>query len=166
MIWADIDEFCKYINSRRVNDEMPLAVIATCGGFDPVHVGHVRCFRESSRMKLNFDNAIFVIIANGDEFLKNKKDFVFMPEAERMEILHEIKGVDHVVKWYDGTQNCIGAIEKIRPTIFTKGGDRSDRVKIPEADICDKVMCKIELGVGGSEKVQSSSWLTSKDIND
>ena len=113
-------------------------------------------------MKLGFDNPVFVVIANGDGFLKNKKDFVFMPEQERMEILHEIKGVDHVVSWYDGTQHCVGAIEKIRPTIFTKGGDRSSRDKIPEADACDKVHCKIVFGVGGNEKVQSSSWLAPK----
>ena len=113
-------------------------------------------------LKYDFPNAIFVVIANGDEFLKNKKGFVFMPEAERMEVLNEIKGVDHVVRWYDGTQNCIGAIEKIKPNVFTKGGDRSSRDKIPEADVCDKVGCKIEFGVGGSDKPQSSSWLTSK----
>ena len=83
-------------------------------------------------------------------------------EPERMEILHEFKGVDHVVKWYDGTQNCIGALRKIRPNIFTKGGDRSSRDRIPEADVCDEVGCKIMFGVGGKEKAQSSSWLTSK----
>jgi len=162
MIWNDIDEFVKYLDERRVNDEMPLAVVTTCGGFDPVHVGHIRCFKESSSLKFKFENAIFVIIANGDGFLKAKKDFIFMPEEERMEILHEIKGVDHVVHWYDGTQNCIGALRKIRPTIFTKGGDRSSRDRIPEADVCDEVNCKIMFGVGGNEKAQSSSWLTSK----
>ena len=165
MIWYNIDKFAKYLNDRRVNDEMPLAVIATCGGFDPVHVGHIRCFKESAHLKYKFDNAIFVVIANGDEFLKTKKGSVFMPENERMEILHEIKGIDHVVLWYDGTQNCVGAIEKIHPTIFTKGGDRSSRDRIPEADICDKIMCKIMYGVGGSEKVQSSSWLTDGSKN-
>ena len=79
-----------------------------------------------------------------------------------MEILSSIKGVDHVVRWYDGTQNCTGAIEKIKPTVFTKGGDRSSRDRLPEADMCDKVGCKILYGVGGKDKPQSSSWLTSK----
>ncbi len=162
MIWEDIDEFVDYLNHKRVNDEMPLGVVVTCGGFDPVHVGHVRCFNESSKLKYQYENAVFVIVANGDGFLQTKKGFVFMPEAERMEILHEFKGVDHVVKWYDGTQNCIGALRKIRPNIFTKGGDRSSRDRIPEADVCDEVGCQIMFGVGGKEKAQSSSWLTSK----
>ncbi len=158
-VWNNFEEFSNYINHRRANDNMPLGIIMTCGGFDPVHVGHVRCIQESSYLKRDYPSAVLVVIANADEFLMNKKGYVFMPEAERMEVLHAIKGVDHVVKWYDGTQNCIGAIEKINPNIFTKGGDRSSRDKIPEADICDKIGCKIKFGVGGSDKPQSSSWL-------
>jgi len=161
-IWSNIDSLATNINYRRLNDDLPLGVILTCGGFDPLHVGHVRCLKESALIKKKYPSSVFIVIVNGDEFLKNKKDFVFMPERERMEIIDAIRGVDHVVKWYDGTQNCIGAIEKIRPNIFTKGGDRSSRDKIPEADICDQLGCEILYGVGGSDKPQSSSWLTEK----
>jgi len=163
VLFYEIEKFSNFLKEKRSKNP-DLKVIATCGGFDPVHVGHVRCFEETASLKKQFDNCIFVIIANGDGFLNSKKGFVFMPEPERMEILHAFKGVDHVVKWYDGSQNCIGAIEKIKPDIFTKGGDRSARDRIPEADICDQVGCKIIYGVGGSDKVQSSSWLT-KDHN-
>ena len=161
-IWEDINKLAEMLQYRRLNDDLPLGIILTCGGFDPLHVGHARCLIESAEMKNRYPNAVFIVVANGDEFLKNKKGFVFMPEKERMEILHSIKGVDHVVRWYDGTQNCIGAIEKLSPNIFTKGGDRSSRDAIPEADICDKISCDIVYGVGGTEKVQSSSWLTAK----
>lgn len=161
MIFQNIDDFVSHVSTEKYS--IPnLKIITTCGGFDPVHVGHVRCFMETAKLKSRFKNSIFVIIANGDGFLKTKKGFVFMPQTERLEILHSFKGVDHVVAWYDGTQNCIGAIEKIRPNIFTKGGDRSARDKIPEADVCDEVGCEIIYGVGGSEKIQSSSWLTSE----
>ena len=134
----------------------------TSGGFDPVHVGHVRCIIESADISKKLDDSTFVVVANADEFLLSKKGFIFMPETERMEILQAIKGVDHVVKWYDGTQTCIGAIERLGPTFFTKGGDRSSRDRIPEADICDAIGCKILYGIGGKDKVQSSSWLTSE----
>ncbi len=154
MIWNDIDKFCEWLNLYKTEYDK---ILTTCGGFDPMHVGHVRCLTDTARMKSPRD--IFVVIANGDGFLKTKKGYVFMPEPERMEILHSIKGVDHVVLWYDGTQNCVGAIEKIAPDIFTKGGDRSSRERIPEADACDQVDCKIIFGVGGSDKPQSSSWL-------
>lgn len=161
-VWDNIDDFVSYASNRRMNDDLPLGIILTCGGFDPLHVGHVKCLVESASLKGDYPSAIFVVVVNGDEFLKNKKGFVFMPEQERMEIIDAIQGVDHVVRWYDGTQNCIGAIEKILPNVFTKGGDRSDRDKIPEADICDIVGCKIMFGVGGKDKPQSSSWLTDK----
>ena len=165
-VWENIDDFVEYLNNRRIDDDIPLGVITTCGGFDPIHVGHVRCFQESSKLKYDrFPNAIFVVIANGDGFLNEKKGFAFMPEQERMEILSSISGVDHVVKWYDGTQNCIGAIEKIKPNIFTKGGDRSSKDKIPEAEICEKIGCEILYGIGGTDKPQSSSWLTDKIKN-
>ena len=154
MIWTDIDKFCEWLGNARGQS----LVYSTCGGFDPIHVGHVRCLIETSKMKSKHDD-IFVVIANGDGFLNAKKGYVFMPEHERMEILASIKGVDHVVLWYDGTQNCIGAIEKIKPDVFTKGGDRSSRDRIPEADICDEVGCQIRFGVGGNDKPQSSSWL-------
>ena len=159
MIWNNIDDLVDHLNYRRVNDEIPLGIVTTCGGFDPIHVGHIRCLKESAKIKYEFPNSVFVVIANGDGFLKTKKNFVFMPQAERMEILDAIESVDHVVSWYDGTQNCVGAIRKISPNIFTKGGDRSSRDRIPEADVCDEVGCRIVFGVGGSDKPQSSSWL-------
>ena len=156
MIWSDIDKFCEWFQESRGTSKG----YTTCGGFDPIHVGHVRCLSGTAGMKP--ENEIFVVIANGDGFLKSKKGYVFMPEPERMEILHSLKGVDHVVLWYDGTQNCIGAIEKIKPDVFTKGGDRSSRSRIPEADMCDQVGCEIVFGVGGTDKPQSSSWLVEK----
>lgn len=161
-LWEDIDKLADHLMHRRMTDDLPLGIILTCGGFDPLHVGHARCIIESAAMKNKYPSAVLVVVANGDEFLQKKKGFVFMPEKERMEILHSIKGVDHVVRWYDGTQNCIGAIGKLSPNIFTKGGDRSSRDVIPEADICDEIGCSIVYGVGGTEKVQSSSWLTTK----
>ena len=154
MIWDDINKFSTWLEETR---ESHGRILTTCGGFDPIHVGHVRCLRDTADMKE--ENDLFVVIANGDGFLKTKKGYVFMPEPERMERLHSLKGVDHVVLWYDGTQNCIGAIEKIKPNVFTKGGDRSSRSRIPEADMCDQVGCEIIFGVGGSDKPQSSSWL-------
>lgn len=163
MIFHDMNEFVDYLEAQRKSNPN-LKVVTTCGGFDPVHVGHVRCFSETAQLKDRFEqDCLFVIVANGDGFLNTKKGFVFMPEPERMEILQAFKGVDHVVSWYDGTQNCVGAIEKIKPNIFTKGGDRSARDRIPEADMCDQVGCEIIYGVGGSDKVQSSSWLTDKE---
>ena len=43
-----------------------------------------------------------------------------------MEIIAGIEGVDFVVSWDDGGQTVTGAIEKLKPNFFTKGGDRTD----------------------------------------
>ncbi len=152
--FKDIEEFSKLIHSVRKNKP----VYCTSGGFDPIHIGHVRCFLETAAMAKK-DDGLFVVIANNDDFLVRKKGKPFMPQEERLEILSSIKGVDYVVLWGDDTQTSSGAIEKIKPNYFTKGGDRDDKSKIPEADICEKIGCKIIFGVGGG-KVQSSSWLT------
>ena len=158
--FKDIKEFSKLIQSVRNNKP----VYCTSGGFDPVHIGHVRCFLETAAMAKK-DDGIFVIIANNDDFLIRKKGKPFMPQEERLEILSSIKGVDYVVLWGDDTQTSSGAIEMIKPNYFTKGGDRDSMAKIPESDICDKVGCQIIFGVGGG-KVQSSSWLTKGQEDD
>ena len=158
--FKDIKKFSTFFESVRGDSK----VYCTSGGFDPIHIGHVRCFVETAKMAKN-DKGIFVVIANNDDFLKRKKGKPFMPQEERLEILSAIKGVDYVVLWGDDTQTSSGAIEIIKPDYFTKGGDRDEVSKIPESDICEKVGCEIIFGVGGG-KIQSSSWLTSGLDND
>ena len=123
------------------------------GGFDPVHVGHLRMFKDAKKMA---DKV--VVLLNNDEWLIKKKGKPFMKEEERAEIISGLRGVDAVVIWDDGTQNCIGAIELLRPSLFTKGGDRAAPEDIAEWDVCNEVGCRVQFNVGGG-KIQSSSWL-------
>ena len=131
--------------------------VVTSGGFDPMHVGHLRCLQNSAEIARQ-NKVQLVVIVNGDGFLHRKKGFAFMPEAERAEIIAGIAGVDAVVLWDDGTQFVTGALEILRPIIFTKGGDRDSAANVPEFDLCEKIGCKVMFGVGGG-KVQSSSDL-------
>ncbi len=132
-------------------------IVATSGGFDPLHIGHVRCIQAASDLK---EDGVLVVIVNDDGFLMRKKGFAFMPFEERAEIIAALAGVDYVVGWDDGSQFVSGALEILRPDIFAKGGDRSDPDKVPEFAVCQKINCEIRFGVGGREKVQSSSDLT------
>jgi cytidyltransferase-like protein len=132
-------------------------IYMTSGGFDPLHVGHLRCLQHTAELAEK-NNGKVVVLVNGDQFLVEKKGKPFMNAKERLEIVAGIGGVDLAVEWYDGTQTVIGAIELFKPNYFTKGGDRNDPEMIPEWDTCEKVGCGIILGVGG-EKVQSSSSL-------
>jgi D-beta-D-heptose 7-phosphate kinase/D-beta-D-heptose 1-phosphate adenosyltransferase len=135
-------------------------VWATSGGFDPMHVGHLRCLLETASLA-SPEDGITVAIVNSDGFLHRKKGYAFMPLEERMEIINGVKGVDYVVPWDDGSQTVVGAIEKLRPNYFTKGGDRDSSGNVPEFDLCEKIGCYVIFGVGGG-KIQSSSELVAK----
>lgn len=133
-------------------------IIATSGGFDPLHVGHLRCIQESALLA-DRSNGKLVVIVNGDGFLIRKKGKPFMSHAERMEIIAGLRGVNYVLGWDDGSQTVTGALEIIKPDFFTKGGDRSEAGVVPEFELCNAIGCKVIFGVGGKEKVQSSSDL-------
>lgn len=136
----------------------PDPIVTTSGGFDPLHVGHLRCIQETVKIARE-KGGISVIIVNGDGFLTRKKGRPFMDHDERMEIVKGVEGVDYVVGWDDGSQTVTGCIEVLKPAIFTKGGDRSDPSRVPESEVCNKIGCKIIFGVGGTDKSQSSSDL-------
>jgi len=144
-------------------------IYMTSGGFDPIHIGHIRCLKGTFQRASNSSihpwqmKGLVVVVVNADSFLIRKKGYAFMPLAERMEIVNAIEGVDFVVPWEtDGDQTVCGAIEILKPSYFTKGGDRFDASTIPEWDICQKINCEIITGVGAGGKVQSSSELISR----
>jgi D-beta-D-heptose 7-phosphate kinase/D-beta-D-heptose 1-phosphate adenosyltransferase len=132
-------------------------IYMTSGGFDPLHIGHLRCILQTVELAKK-EEAKTIIVVNGDGFLTRKKGKPFMNELERAEIISGIRGVDAAVLWDDGSQTVVGAIEKLKPAAFTKGGDRAVPEDIPEWEICEKIDCEVIFNVGG-EKIQSSSWL-------
>jgi len=148
MIYTDIYALAKNL------DNANRTIIATSGGFDPIHIGHVRCLTESKTRS----DEILVVIVNGDDFLTRKKGKPFMPFDERIEIIRALRCVDFAIGWDDGSQTVSGALEILKPHVFTKGGDRDSALVVPEAEICAKIGCTIRYGVGGS-KIQSSSNL-------
>ena len=154
-VYDTIEQFKQEVVGGMWSEETPIYM--TSGGFDPLHVGHVRCILATTDMADN-DGGYVVVIVNGDGFLERKKGKPFMRARERAEIIAGLRGVDAVVIWDDGGQTVIGALDALRPTYFTKGGDRAAPEDIPEWDICKEIGCKVIFNVGG-EKVQSSSWL-------
>lgn len=132
--------------------------VATSGGFDPLHIGHLRCIQESAKIAQERGMKL-VVIVNGDGFLYRKKGKPFMKEQERAEIIKGISGVDEILIWDDGSQTVTKALEMIRPKIFTKGGDRTSASNVPEFDLCSQIGCEVIFNVGGG-KIQSSSELT------
>jgi cytidyltransferase-like protein len=130
--------------------------VAVSGAFDPIHVGHVRYIREAAKL----GNRL-VVILNSDGFLLRKKGFVFMPFADRKEILENIKGVDEIIASADEDQTVSKTLELVKPDIFAKGGDRTGPENIPEAATCRRIGCELVTGVGGGQ-VRSDGELSRK----
>lgn len=136
-------------------------IVAVSGGFDPIHVGHIRYIQEGKKL-----GDELVVILNNDNWLRKKKGFVFMPQEQRKEIIEAIAGVDRVVIT-DHEPDCTdmsvcAALRSIRPHVFGNGGDRfADN--IPEALVCCELGIETVFNIGQGGKVQSSSWLTAPD---
>ena len=135
-------------------------IVAVSGGFDPIHVGHIRMFQAAKKL-----GDELVVILNNDHWLAKKRGFVFMPQRERKEIIEAIAGVDTVVlsghKANPGDMSVCNELKKIRPHIFANGGDRTAR-NIPEVAICAAIGAKMVFNVGKGGKIQSSSRLLKK----
>lgn len=132
-------------------------VVAVSGGFDPLHVGHVRMFAKAKAL-----GDRLVVILNNDNWLQLKKGFAFMPEKERKELIENIKSVDKVVLSFHkkGTKDMsiCNELKKVKPDIFANGGDRTHD-NIPEVPVCEALGTKMIFNIGHGGKVQSSSWL-------
>ena len=71
-------------------------VIIVSGGFDPVHKGHMRMFREAANL-----GAIVIVGLNSAEWLTRKKGKPFMNWDERAEILESFKFITQVLPMDD-----------------------------------------------------------------
>ena len=125
--------------------------ICISGGFDPVHVGHLRMICEAAQF------GKLIVIVNSDEWLMRKKGYIFMPFDERCEILKGFRGVAETVHVDDSDGTVCEALRRLKPTYFANGGDRKS-TNTPEMELCEHLGIKLLWYVGGG-KVQSSSTL-------
>jgi len=130
-------------------------VIAVSGGFDPVHIGHIRMILDAARY------GDVMVIINSDDWLMRKKGYVFMPWEERAEIMGNIKGVRFVTAVDDNDGTVCEALRRHKPDAFANGGDRKTE-NTPEMDVCEELGIQMMWAIGGNNKPQSSSWLVDK----
>ena len=134
-------------------------IVLVTGGFDPLHSGHIEYFKAAKQL-----GEELVVGLNSDDWLARKKGRPFMPMKERIAIIEALEVVDDIVTWDDKDGTACGAIYKLMATtgygkeiIFANGGDRNAD-KSPEMNVYhDKI--KFEFGVGGTSKMNSSSWI-------
>lgn len=133
--------------------------VAVSGGFDPLHIGHIRMFEAARKL-----GDKLVVILNNDNWLRYKKGFAFMNEKERKEIIESFPAVDRVVitghKPNTDDISICNELKKIKPTVFANGGDRKPGGDpVPEVELCKKMGIKMVYNIGRGGKVQSSSWM-------
>ena len=129
----------------------PYHTVCVSGGFDPVHVGHVRMIEEASQ------HGHVVVIVNSDEWLMRKKGYIFMPYDERREILEALATTGETTSVDDRDGTVCEALRRIKPDYFANGGDRKTD-NTPEMKVCEELDIKLLWNVGGG-KIQSSSTL-------
>lgn len=131
-------------------------IVTVSGGFDPIHVGHVRMFQQAKGL-----GDELIVIINNDNWLRAKKEIVFMPQEERMEIIRALECVDGVILTQHEKDpkdmSVAKELKQIRPDIFANGGDRGKH-NTPEKSVCREIDCEMIYNIGGG-KIQSSSWL-------
>ena len=137
--------------------------VMVSGGFDPIHIGHIRYIQEAKKLG---DKLIVVI--NNDNWLRKKKGKEFMPEQERKEIIEAIAGVDEVIisshPKNPKDMSISKELIKVRPHIFANGGDRDEKdAEDPKSSLYKEKQIHKKLGidmvfnVGRGGKIRSSS---------
>ena len=108
-----------------------------------------------------------IVLLNSDDWLCRKKGKQFMNYHSREVICFNIKGVIDVINFDDSDNSASDGIRKVRSKyseddlIFANGGDRT-KENIPEETACAENNVKLEFGIGGDHKANSSSWILGK----
>lgn len=137
-------------------------IILVTGGFDPIHSGHIAYINDAA----TFGRVIVGL--NSDEWLKRKKGAAFMPFNERYSVVSSLKNVMCVIKFDDFDGSACDAIyqaKKLFPNnkiVFANGGDRTSD-NIPEMkEFSGDSTVSFKFGIGGNNKLNSSSWILSE----
>ena len=102
------------------------------GGFDPLHIGHLRMIKEAAKY------GKVIVVVNSDAWLLRKKGFIFMPFEERKEIIEGYAEVDRVEAVDDSDGTVCEALWRVKPTYFANGGDRTSN-NTPEMRVCKQL---------------------------
>ena len=135
------------------------------GGFDPIHSGHIAYFERAKDL-----SDYLVVGLNTNEWLTNKKGQYFQSWVERAEIIRHLNMVDAVITVPDDDEgSACGAIAKCleisETVVFCNGGDRGKDNTPETIRYNDDPRVQFEYGIGGDDKMNSSSWILNDYFN-
>lgn len=139
-------------------------VVVVSGGFDPLHQGHVKMFKNAKALGRRVYCGL-----NSDRWLVEQKGFVFMNWKERAYILDSLYSIDEVIGFddRDGTAvDLLARVQRLFPQssiAFANGGNKSDE-NTPEKGFCQAYNIDMVYKVGG-DKLQSSTDLIDRVKN-
>jgi cytidyltransferase-like protein len=135
-------------------------IVLVTGGFDPLHPGHIEYFKAAKQLGDELHVGL-----NSDEWLTRKKGRPFMKFKDRAGIIEELSVVDKVISFDDSDDSACGAIYKTMAThgdieiVFANGGDRTNTTTPEFKTYGDMPRVEFAFGVGGDNKINSSSWI-------
>lgn len=114
-------------------------VVFTNGGFEILHVGHVRSLTDARSR-----GDLLVVAVNSDASVRRNKGIgrPVVPEAERVEVLCALACVDLVTLFDDPTVDDL--LRRVRPTIHAKGTDYTKET-VPERATAEEIGAEIAI---------------------
>lgn len=137
-----------------------MKIVCTSGGFDILHNGHIAYFKHAHEVSKSTGGK-HIVILNSDAWLERKKGYKCLSWEQRAEIVRAIKYVDEVVSVDDADNSVMEALRRIKPDYFCNGGDRTSK-NTPEQELCGWMGIQMLWGVGGTDKIESSSELVKR----
>ena len=140
------EELLRLVSQWRASGE---SIILANGGFDLLHVGHVRYLQAAKKL-----GGRLVVAVNSDSSVRNLKGAgrPVIPEAERAEIMAALVCVDAVTIFDEPDVRPL--IRALKPDIHAKGTDYTAET-VPERDTVKENGGKVE--IVGDAKDHSSS---------
>jgi len=131
-----------------------LAIVS--GGFDPLHIGHVRMMHHAA-----YYGEVCALV-NSDAWLVRKKGIAVSPVEHRLEMVQALRSVAFAAEAQDDDGTVCSSLRWLReyypriPMFFCNGGDRG-RENTPEQPVCEELNIDMLWSVGGEDKPESSS---------
>jgi len=122
-IIRDHDELSRRVAALK---QQGLRIVFTNGGFNLLHVGHIRSLRDAKSR-----GDILVVAVNSDSSIKKNKgeDYPVIPEDERLEVLSELESIDLLTVFSDPTVDSL--LLQLKPHVHAKGTDYTKET-VPE----------------------------------